>query len=336
MAENFIEGFDDGLALGRWNFSGGVAADIHADYGRNGKGVRVGDTPANFLEYVLADASSTYFMVGFAVYVVDYGGDNQPLLTLYTSRYNVMIGASGQRIGYQNDAISTVTTQWAANNSLTPNAWHYVEVYHYLHDTAGFYTIKVDGTTVVSDTGIDTMYSGQANLDCVFGSNVDDVYLDDIWIQGDTSPLTFKGDIEVVTLLPNANGNSSDLLGSDSNKTDNYLLVDNNAAIPPATTEYVGSAVQGEKDTYNMEDLTGTPTVLAVQGTLFAANSDTGAKQIRPVVRSGSTDYTGDTFPLQNSVYVPYDYMWETDPDTASAWLYGGVNSMEFGQEVRD
>jgi len=336
MAEDFIEGFDDGLIFDNWNFVGGVAGDVHADYGRNGKGVRLGDTPGNSLERVFAVTTDPYFAVGFAVYVVDYGGPAAALFYTNSARYLVRIDEGGQRIGYENDGIQVSTTQWAANNSLLPNSWHYVELYHYIHNSAGFYTLKVDGTTVLSDTGIDTNYSDNFNTELVFGETVDDVYIDDIWVQSGTSPLTLKGDIEVVTLLPNGNGNSSQLLGSDSNSTDNYLLVDNNAAIPPVTTEYVGGSTQGDKDTYTMENLTGTPTVLAVQTTLYAAMDDTGPKQVRPVIRSGTTDYPGADFALQNGVYIPVSEIHLTDPDTATAWTYGGVNSMEFGPEVRD
>ena len=242
------------------------------------------------------------------------------------------IDESAERIGFYHQNLGPV---WAANNSLTSNSWHYVEFSMYVHDSAGSYEVKVDGTTVLSDTGIDTKYSSNFIDDCFFGETVDDVYIDDLWFQSGTSALTLKGDIEVVTLLPNGNGNSSDLLGSDSNKTDNYLLVDNNAAIPPSTAEYVGGATAGDHDTYTMEDLTGTPTVLAVQTSLYAAMDDTGPKQVRHVIRSGGTDYTGSDFALQNSAYVPLREMNLVDPDTATAWTYSGVNSMEFGPEVR-
>jgi len=332
MAENFIEGFDDGLALDFWTFTGGDSGDIHTDYGRNGKGVRIGDTPGNSLRHVPQVSTDPYFAVGFACKVVDYGGDARKLLYTDSSFYSLRVDATTERIGWHNQNYGNV---WAANNSLTSNTWHYIEFYQYIHDSAGFYEIKVDGSTVLSNTGLDTNYSNNYNSDFVLGSEVDDIYVDDLWLQSGTSALTLKGDIEVVTLLPNGNGNSSDLLGSDSNSTDNYLLVDNNAAIPPSTTEYVGSATAGNKDTYGMENLTGTPTVLAVQTSLYASMTDTGPKQVRHVIRSGSTDYAGSDFALQNSVYIPYREMNLVDPDTSTAWTYTGVNSMEFGPEVR-
>ena len=139
MAEDFIEGFDDGLALDRWSFSGGVAADIHTDYGRNGKGARVGDTPANQLEWILNVITDPYLAVGFAAKVIDYGGTSAQLFTPDAARYGVRIDETGQRIGYENDSLfGAGGVNWAANNSFLPNVWHYVEFYHYLDNSAGF------------------------------------------------------------------------------------------------------------------------------------------------------------------------------------------------------
>ena len=333
MSLYLIEGFDDGLVLDRWNNTTGlVAANIDAAYGRHGKGIHLGDTPVNWLR--MSVDSLTEICVGFAFNVNDIGGTVGNLVDLQSSvNYYLYLNDSDNSIGvnHQNGGSSRQSDP----NVFSLNTWHYLEFHTVCDNTVGSYDIRIDGSTIISATGLDTVYSSYYISHVSIAESVDSVWVDDLYILDGTS-LTPLGDIEVVTLLPTADGNSSAMLGSDSNYVDNWALVDNNAAIPPATTEYVGSATEGVKDTYAMGDLTGTPTVLGVQSTLYAAMTDTGPKSMRPVVRSGTTDYTGTTVPLMNSVYKPIDEMWETDPDTAVAWTYGGVNAAEVGQEVRD
>lgn len=335
MADFWIEGFDDGLTIERWDNNGIVAADISATYGRNGNGIRLGDTPVNFLRR-FSEEAFTDAVCGMAVYVVDYGGIAVLVSLTGSNMVSIKIDEASNRIGVYIGPMGT--TYWGATGSLPPNSWHYVEFRATLKNSPdGSFELRVDGSTVASQSGIDTLYAANYLVTYLdVGSTVDDVYVDDLYFRADNSTLSFLGDIEIATLLPNGNGNSSGMTGSDSNQTDNYLLVDNNAAIPPATTEYVGSATQGHLDTYAMEDLAGTPTVLAVQGTLYAEMTDTGPKSIRPIIRSGSVDYSGSTTPLVNSVYMTIDDMWEDDPNTATQWTYTAVNAMEFGQEVRD
>lgn len=331
MSLVLLEGFDDGLALERFAKNTGiVSTDIDATYGRNGKGLLLGDTPANYLWLSLPDI--TEICVGFAFNVSDVGSGGNMLRVQSATVYDVNFIEADNSIVFDHQGLADVGT---GPNAFSTNTWHYFEFHTYSHDSAGFYEIKIDGSTVLSDTGLDTKYSVYF-IDVVrIASGVDSVWIDDLYVLTGSS-LTPLGDIEVVTLLPTGNGTSSDMLGSDANSTDNYLLVDNNAAIPPATTEYVGSGTEGDTDTYAMGDVTGTPDILGVQTSLYAEMTDTGPKSIRPVIRSGTTDYPGTTIPLLNSAYKLVDEVWENDPDTATAWTYTGVNAMEVGQEVRD
>jgi hypothetical protein len=143
---------------------------------------------------------------------------------------------------------------------------------------------------------------------------------------------TFLGDVVIQTLNPSADGTSSQLLGSDGNSVSNYLLVDE---APPNTTDYVGSATDDLKDTYNFTNLTGTPTsIRAVRVLAYAAKSDAGTKSLALVTRSGGTEAQSADKPL-SMTWAYYGEMLIDDPTDSADWTQAKVDGAEFGVKVR-
>lgn len=225
----------------------------------------------------------------------------------------------------------------AIAGTIAPSVWHYVEVSCTISDTVGQVDVRVDGasTAILSFTG-DTKNAGtNTTIDGVaFDSNgTTSCAMDDLYIlnsSGSTNN-TFLGDVRVYALAANGNGNYSQLVGSDGNSTDNYLLVDEK---PYSATDYTGSATIGDKDSYVMEDLpAGVTTVFAVQEVAIAAKSDAGAGSLKQLIRRSSTDYLTAAKAL-TTAYAPYLNLRETDPSTSTAWTASGVNATEAGIEV--
>jgi len=336
MAITVLEGFDDGL----WgNRIGGsiTAADVGSSYGLHGNGAKVGDVVTRIIS--LPTPVGELFTLGFAFNADSIGGGGN--LIDMGNYVRVGIDTSGNRAHLMILASSTPDLDlYSANGSVSEGEWHYIEV-QMLFDISSAGTAKwwLDGELLDYETGIDytALNNTTLNIGDVGSSDIDILYVDDIYMT-DTSGTVNTGElgpIEVVTLLPNGNGNSSDMVGSDGNSVDNYLLVDNNAATPPATTEYVESSTEGDKDTYAMGNLTGTPTVYGMSASLFASKDDTEAKFVRPLVRTGAVDYVGDSTGLAES-YSLHEYIWDENPDTSTDWTYGDINGMEVGQEVRN
>ena len=331
MAILLMEGFDDGLWGER--VSGMSSGNVGASYGLHGNGARVGDTPAE--EMIVNVPNTEKYYIGFAFKIVASAVANS-----FVVKFS---GASWLRydsgvLTLHVTGIATADIDWTT--SITIGTWYYLEVeLEHGATSDGTVTWWKDGGLL--DTTSTHDYSIALDSTVLFGgsgtNDVDDMYIDDL-VVGDsngTENTTAVGPVEVTVQLPDGNGNTSGLTGSDGNSTDNHLLVDNNAAAPPATTEYVGSGTEGDKDTYTMGDLSATPTVVAVAVSLYAAKTDTGTKYMRPVVRSGTTDYVGTSVAL-GETYALVEEVWDQDPDTSATWLYGGVNSMQVGQEVRD
>lgn len=159
-------------------------------------------------------------------------------------------------------------------------------------------------------------------------------YIDDLYICDATGSInnTFLGDCKCEVLYPNANGNSSQFMGSDGNQVDNYLLVDDETHT--GDTDYVYDDTVDQIDLYAFDNLTAT--IASIKGVIVTPvmrKDDAGSRTARAMIRQNSSNYEGaELFPSTD--YQHFPTIWETDPDTSSAWTETGVNSAEFGLTI--
>ena len=348
MTAILFDGFDHRDAIDRWTNITGSSYQTSI--------VRTGSTSftpsaGNSDLALYLDLSSTDdddgITVGFGFYAV--GGFEQQLLSFVdrvTGVCHVSLRFMGASRGWQlrrgGDglpyAFSAVLADTEPNIAII-GTWHYIEVKVKIADASGTVELRQDGVTRLSYTG-DTQNGGVANVDRVAWAsrtNGLDYRIDDIYILNEQGTINndFLGDTRCYPLYPNGNGNYSQLVGSDGNSTDNYLLVDESPV--PSSSDYVGSATVGQKDTYTFEDLpVSVGTIRGVETRVFAAKTDTGTKQIRALVRRSATDANGVDHALADSAYVTFQDMWEQDPHAGpGAWTITNVNGSEFGAEVR-
>lgn len=230
----------------------------------------------------------------------------------------------------------TSGTVLATSSNFMPYDWTYIEASVTISDTVGEVHVRINGanTDFVSYTG-DTKNAGTATtIDRIaIATQINGNQISDVYILDDTGAANnaFLGDVGVKAMVPNGNGNSSQLVGSDGNSTDNYLLVDDT---PFSSADYAGSATTGQKDTYTMSNLPAAAT--NVYGVQLAGNmvkSDAGVGNARLLLRSGGTDYSGNTEALSTS-NATYIKLYEQDPATSAAWTVSNANSAEAGMEV--
>jgi len=264
MSLLLLEGFDDGLRSQRWVNAGGLPVSAPAA-SRLGNALDFTGGVGGDLERNLpaADEHAT-ITVGFWFHLTaQNAGDNRLLAfrsdagaTLHallyptpTGQIAVAVLASGT---YTSDII------WAGTGTA-----HYIELQVILHDTAGAFTLWVDGNVKLAETNIDTKNGGTKTVfdQVEFAydpGGVDTVrgYVGDVYITNGAGAAPYNGnlgDIVVDTLFPNGNGNYSDFLGSDADKVDNYLLVDENPH--DGDTTYVESGTDTDRDSYGFDDL---------------------------------------------------------------------------------
>lgn len=358
MSLIFCDGFDDGLAtLGKWDLLFGSAAVI-ASGGRNGNRLYLYDgqsagTPTSPIKRSLGTANEhATITYGFAMQVTDVGtftsngGTFANLGTLCSdagATSHVSIGAEGTTLSPSIQARRGVANGTVIGSASVPawiaNQWYYFEIQVVLHDTTGSVVVKINGTTVLTLTNVDTKNGGTKTVfDSIAFANASrgnswNASYDDLYItNGAGSANTgFLGDVAVETLYPSGDGSSSQFVGSDGNSVNNSLLVDE--AVPD-TADYVQSATAGNRDLYAMANLVRTAgTIYGVQSAAYGQSSDSGSVSIKNVVKSGATVLAGAAIPLVTT-YGPKLTVFEQDPDTSAAWLVAAVNAVEAGVEV--
>ena len=218
---------------------------------------------------------------------------------------------------------------------LSTDTWHYVEVKVVIHSTAGSYEIRVDGVTVLSDTGVNTRGNGADSEIVQFHFEVVDQQFDDIYICNidGTKNNDFLGRVVIEGIFPNADGDSGDW--TPSSGTDHSAMVSDNPA--DDDTSYVQSSTQDAEDLYAYTDLSTitTETILGVMvNTDVRMNEFPGNLDIKQPVKSGTTTADGDAANIDINTYEHVHRIVEDDPATAAAWTGSGVNNAQFGIKV--
>lgn len=155
---------------------------------------------------------------------------------------------------------------------------------------------------------------------------------DDLILQVGTGS-DFLNNNTIISTLPTGNGNSSNFTGSDSNSTDNYLLVDDST--PDDDSTYVESGTIGHKDLYTFPSLGITAnSVTALGVSINCKRSDSGLRTLCSVVRSSSSEQDGPTVYLSDSYFYQIQSIFPTNPATSSAWTQGEAEAAQVGQKV--
>src|SRR3990167_7449876 len=114
--------------------------------------------------------------------------------------------------------------------------------------------------------------------------------------------------------------------------TDNSDMVDE--ALPNDDVDYNQSTTSGHKDRFTVVPLglSGVE-VLGVSVTSIAKEPSAGGSQIKNVLKSGTTEESGDAKTL-NTDYKSQTHLWEVDPDTLVQWVPADIDGVEIGYEL--
>lgn len=340
-----LEGFDS-LTSDEWlslRYTAG-GADVSSSTGRFG-GTAMASS-ANTGSTLLTTVASSVFseiIVGFAVKLsaapsasgkfgvtITRAGVAQLTLRLVESGTEEWVlelrrgGASG----------TVIETQTASAQHV--GRWYYVEIKAVIDTTTGEYAVNVDGTEVMSDTGLDTAGSGSDDADGVqwrlsTSGLMDDAYVCDT---AGTANNDFLGSIACETLLPNAAGNQSDWTPSTGGS--NYTCVDEDGT-GSLGSDRVTSSTIGHVDLYNYGALTriiGSPTFIGVQVESVMSMATSGTRDVQHRIRSGGSESTGTAFTVSGGAQGLHSEVFEENPVSTSAWTVSSLNAVEIGVEV--
>jgi hypothetical protein len=279
-------------------------------------------------------------LFGFRFFLNDLGV-SRVLCELWEEGPGFLFGTIGVD-GTDNSLVYTTASSGDPTASIVSKAtaplavgWQYVEVRVKVHATLGEVHWQIDGTDAGSDTGIDTLLSGNATsaVRLVFLSansigNWDaDDRLADIYVADFADP--FLGTMEVWYQPADTAGASADFTPSAGANHEN---VDDEGSDGDAT--YNESATPGDRDSFAHSSVVGAEPA-AVQ--VLAAVRSVGTPYARVVIGLNSDGSESEYGPeeLVDVYDVIRGPLLETDPDTAAEWTAAGLNAAETFIEVQ-
>lgn len=303
-----------------------------------------------FYEYLIKDLPATYRLIiaGFAIKIGKFGAttsnDHGLLLHSGTLRGNDLLrqltltwDGSGYVKLYRGDS-TTGTLLGTGTTQMSELSWYYIELRAYIDSASGEYEVRIDGTTEISGTSANTQGTSDNYISSITQAFPDfttsyasDSLMDDIYVRGDETTNTaggFLGPVKIYGLVPNANGTLRDL--TPSTGTDDYAVIDE---LPPSMTDYLYSSTDGDQVTVHVEDMPVLGTIMAVTAHYYATVEDGTGRNFIPLCRSNGTVYSGATQRVKERTYRNQE-IYDTDPDTGSAWTTTAFNAAEFGIEV--
>lgn len=344
MSLLFMDGFDhytpntDYQKKG-WSSNGGISYAPAAGSSTSGRRGSGGVKPQGYINYLKRSLGSNQntLIAGIA----HNTGGNQTTSSSYDSCVfmfldgtisQISCGASGTgRFDiYRGSSLIGST----APGVLIENIFQYIEIKVVFHASAGSVILRVNGSTVLTLSGISTITTSNAYANVIginhLGTNfttngtLDDFYLCNA---SGTTNNDFLGDVRVDTLIPNSDGTYSNF--TPSTGTSHYQLVDETT---PNITDYNSSQTIGHRDSYNMSNLSSisSQTIFGLQASIAALRVEEGYRTIAPSIRSSTTNSDGNNYTLAQSLLYASS-VFETDPNTSTAWTESGVNAMEAG-----
>ena len=342
MALRFYTGFDyyDETDVSRlWARSSGGMSITPGRWGGRAWGW---DNTGGYLATPIPNATTV--IVGMA-FNCAYGDASIPFLIFQDSttspltpatQVDIRITNDGNFQATRNGTVLTTTT----GGIVTPFAnWYYLEVKTTISDSSGAVSIRINGQTFLSTTGLDTKYTANNYVNmirfqpsAVDGSIPLNFKIDDVYICDDTGTFNadFRGECRVQTQFPTNNGDRNDFqaIGAASN----WQAVDEIIADDDAT--YVRSGHIGDIDDYEMGTVSLTGNIFGMQVNVTHRKDDVGSRVITPYINSSGTAAEGALFTCQSD-YMVAQKIWESDPHTSAAWTNTALNATKVGLKIK-
>ncbi|MCK5432472.1 MAG: hypothetical protein KAJ03_06990, partial [Gammaproteobacteria bacterium] len=250
-----------------------------------------------------------------------------------TDHLTMRVNASGKLELWRGAAVTLLET---SVQTLFQDTYNYIEVRVKISNTVGEWEVRVNGEVYLKDVvgDKDTQSGGTSVVDSIQLGNtrqaitlIDDVYICDT---AGAQNNTFLGDIQVKTVVPDADGGH--VAWTRSTGANDWEVVDE---LPTNETDYLSTSVLNDKTTQDFAALPGdNGTILAVCHVIHAAKFDGGIRSLKSLARPVAADTLGSNEMFQSSDFTMQSEIWELNPDTSSAWTEAEVNAGEFGIQV--
>lgn len=283
------------------------------------------------------DATKSMIGIGFAFKYTVVGSTTAQIVSFMDGNFSEIASIRwDSQVDFEMELYTGGILRGTSGTALVLDDWNYVEMKVTVGpEPFGTAELKINGTSVVSVSGVDsegTAGRGTSVIRIGPQSNLGTFEIDDLYIIDNTgsSNTDLIGPVTIETLFPSGAGTTANFTPSTGS---NFENVDD--ATPDGDTTYNSSSTATNKDTFAYDNLTtSAATIYAVQTNINANKQAAGQRELSDVARSGSTDYDGSNFSV-NQNYWNHETVREVDPDTSSAWTVSGVNAAEFGYKIQ-
>lgn len=257
--------------------------------------------------------------------------------------------SGGDPFGYFQTRVGGVVPSNGTTGAVTPvGCWCFIEFLVTCDAVNGLIILKVNGTTVISLTGINTRPTITSLISRVrvlpysfatVSTYTDAVQFDDLYVTDGGSGISgFIGECRIQTNVPDADGTVNDFasVGTPSNGQSNahhYAFVDD---VPSDDdTSYVAGGSVGQRDLYMMSPFNNfNGTIYGVQLNVTHRKDDVGNRTIKGETRQSGIDYEGPTAQCL-SQYAISRTLWDQNPATSAPWTLSQLNGAQFGVKVQ-
>lgn len=154
---------------------------------------------------------------------------------------------------------------------------HHIEAKVFSDASAGTVTVKIDGTTVLDLSGVNT---GGSDITTIRWGATSVLYRDNYYIADD-----FQGELISVLCKPSSDDS---VQFTPSTGSDNYAMIDE--VVHDDDTTYVESSTVGHKDIYEYENIPSGYTVVGISLFTMAKKDDAGARVLQPISVQDTTE----------------------------------------------
>jgi hypothetical protein len=231
--------------------------------------------------------------------------------------------ASNIEVYVGSELVDTVTL----TNSFEHDVWYYFEAKVYCHDTNGTIEVRINETTIISLTDINTKVGTDSYYN-VIRFDFYYIYIDDMYIcdGSGTAVNDFQGVCRIIGLFPDADTDTVEW--TPNSGSIHYNRINEN---PDTTTTYLSSASQNLTDLFSYPSLTGINNIAGIQ-IATKGNNDAGTCAIlqMPIISNEITD-VGVNQQIIGTSYIEVQRISMTDPNTDLPWTIDGLAAAYLG-----
>jgi len=225
----------------------------------------------------------------------------------------------------------------SASGVVPSGVWVYIEfkVTFGTNASTGSVDVRVNGTSVLSGSGLDT-HNGNVvtNMRFVGGGSSNSNFWDDVvLIKGaGASPTDFIGDCRIDYIIPDGDKTLQDWTKSSGSNA--YELIDDTLNAHDGDSTYIFSTTAGDESEFEMSDVAGASDLVhAIQLRGRVRKTDAGAASYRLYIDSNSNRENGPTVNPTTTYDPSRNGIIPLNPDGSVAWDDTAVNALIVGAE---